>query len=522
MSSESWIYTIRASALLDNFLPNLKLKRALENGSHDDPNAIPAVVARCALTSDAQLQEALVRAREAAPRWAAVPLETRMKLGERLHAEVLRRHEELVDVLVAEGHPRRLAEWEISGILQTTAPEALDLWRKQMHDERCIGPRRLMLVRRPDGVVALSPPQNAAAVNSLLGVPALVAGNSLVVKAPRSTPYGVMFVWREIIAPILDQLGAPPGTLSVVCGKSDEILSQWLESPLVDDIFYFGDSKRGIELGVAAVSRGKKPILELAGNDGCVVWRDADLERAAEALTECFFGSGQICMVPKYVIAHPDIADRLLERLASLAARIRPGYPENPEVLLSPVLRADEYFSYLSEAVEAGACVLTGGHRVELDNTASETGPFIAPTVLRIEGLAQARRLAAVREETFFPMLPVVVPESGQGNLLDQVIDFVNNNRYGLRNSLWTEDPQVIDAAITKIHNGGLLKINDSHIGFVPWLGSHGGTGLTGGPFGELNYPLLRTSHLQGISIADGVQPRTAVFAPAAMMGESK
>ena len=63
-----------------------------------------------------------------------------------------------------------------------------------------------------------------------------------------------------------------------------------------------------------------------------------------------------------------------------------------------------------------------------------------------------------------------------------------------------------------RVTNGGLLKVNDSHIGFLPYLPTHGGTGLTGGPFGEPNYPLLRTSHLQGISIAEGIQPRTAVF----------
>lgn len=514
--SESWVYTVRSSALLDSFLPNLKLKRELERGSRNDGDSSPAVAARCALTSDGHLQEALVRAKEAAPQWGAFPLDTRMRLGERVHEEVLRRREEFAEVLVAEGHPRRLAEWEIAGVLQGTSPATLELWRRHMREEHRIGPRRLVLVRKPDGVVVLSPPQNAAASNSILGVPALVAGNSLVVKAPRSSPYGVMFAWREIVAPILEELGAPPGTLSLVCGMPKKILAQWLDSPLVDDIFFFGGSERGMQLGVDAVARGKKPILELAGNDGCVVWKDADLDLAAEALTESFFGSGQICMVPKYAVAHPDIADRLLDRLASLAAKIRPGYPEDPDVLLSPVLRTDEYFAHLSEATAAGASVLTGGHRVEVDGTVSETGPFLAPTVLRVEGLAGARDLAAVRDETFFPLLPVVVPAADDGSLLDEVITFLNDNRYGLRNSLWTADPEVVDAVATKVHNGGLLKVNDSHIGFVPCLSTHGGTGLTGGPFGELNYPLLRTSHLQGISIAEGVQPRTAVFESAA------
>jgi hypothetical protein len=70
----------------------------------------------------------------------------------------------------------------------------------------------------------------------------------------------------------------------------------------------------------------------------------------------------------------------------------------------------------------------------------------------------------------------------------------------------------VIDRFAGAITNGGLLKINDSHIGFLPYLPTHGGTGLTGGAFGEANYPMLRSSHLQGVSLADGVRPRDAVF----------
>lgn len=513
--SEAWVHTIRSRELLIDFLPNLKVKRALDRGLRHDGDDLPAVAARCAVTSEHDLQEALVRAREAGPAWAAFPLDVRMRLGERVHEEVLRRREEFLDVLVAEGHPRKLAEWEVAGVLQGTSPETLKLWRRQLREERQVGPRRLVLVRKPDGVVTLSPPQNAAASNSVLGVPTLVAGNALVVKAPRSSPYGVMFVWREIIAPVLEELGAPPGTLSLVCGKPNQIMEQWLNSPLVDDIFFFGGSERGMQIGIDAVARGKKPVLELAGNDGCVVWADADLDRAAEALTESFFGSGQICMVPKYAIAHPAIADQLLDKLANLTDKIRPGYPEDPDVLLSPVLRTDDYFAYLNEATAAGAKVLTGGHRIEVDGTASESGPFLAPTVVRIEGLAKARELSAVREETFFPLLPVVVPEPGD-DLLGEVVTFLNANKYGLRNSLWTGSPEVAETVATRVTNGGLLKINDSHIGFVPMLSTHGGTGLTGGPFGELNYPLVRTSHLQGISFGEGIQPREAVFESAA------
>jgi acyl-CoA reductase-like NAD-dependent aldehyde dehydrogenase len=117
--------------------------------------------------------------------------------------------------------------------------------------------------------------------------------------------------------------------------------------------------------------------------------------------------------------------------------------------------------------------------------------------------------LSCVREETFFPMLPVVVPDGSEDDLLDRVIAFVNANVYGLRNSLWSADDEVVDRFITEVHNAGLLKVNDSHIGFAPVLATHGGTGLTGGPYGELHYPALRTSHLQGASLVP-----SGVFGP--------
>jgi acyl-CoA reductase-like NAD-dependent aldehyde dehydrogenase len=129
--------------------------------------------------------------------------------------------------------------------------------------------------------------------------------------------------------------------------------------------------------------------------------------------------------------------------------------------------------------------------------------------VLRVDGFARGRETEAVRSETFFPLLPVIVPETDR---LADVIDYVNANPYGLRNSLWSGENDVIDEFIARVGNGGVLKINDSHIGFLPYLPTHGGTGLTGGAFGEANYPMLRSSHLQGVSRATGVRPRDAVF----------
>jgi acyl-CoA reductase-like NAD-dependent aldehyde dehydrogenase len=461
----------------------------------------------------ADIDAATTAAAEAVPGWSAVPLADRMRLGRMFRDQLLSHHDELVDLLVAEAHPRKLARWELTSLFQVFSDASCAWYRQQMHTEFTHGGRRLIVRRQPDGVVCVNPPLNAPAPCAALAVLALMAGNAVVVRAPRSIALSTMYLMRDLVAPLLDELGAPPGTLNVLCGKPREVLDRWLEHPLVDDILYFGGSQEGLRFERECVASGKKPILELAGNDGVLVWRDADLDQAAEAITECFFGSGQICMVPNYVVVHPAVADRLLDRVGRQAARIRPGLPDDEEVLLSPVRRSERFFALLEDAVTGGARLVCGGRRVELDGTPSDTGVFLEPTVLRISGLSKARALEVVRHETFFPLLPVIVPEDEDDEaLLGSALEFINANEYGLRNSIWARSQEVVDSCVAKIRNGGMLKVNDSHIGFVPYLAGHGGTGLTGGVFGEANYPILRTSHLQGVCIGAGTAPRIAAF----------
>ncbi|MET9489812.1 aldehyde dehydrogenase [Nocardia sp. NPDC006630] len=518
VDGQGWVYVLSPRALLDDAFASLSLKRTLERGDQAFDVVDPEVVlGRVAVAGPESVQAALESAAAAAPLWTARPLADRV---ERFLGSVwqrLREHaDDIVDALVAEGHPISLGKWEVSGMLEGFGPEARRFYAEQLCHEYEGPDRRKLLVRRqPDGVVCVNPPANAPMSSVVLAALSLAAGNALVVRAPRSAPLGVMFAVQELIAPALEEVGAPPGTLNVICGDPGPVLGAWIDSPLVDDIMYFGSTENGLEFERRCVAAGKKPILELAGNDAVIVWKDANLEYAAEALTESFYGSGQLCMVPNQVVAHPDIADELIQLLAEMAAALRPGYPDDESVLLTPVLRNEKYYRFLAQALESGATLITGGHGMQLDGTRDDAGMFLAPTVLRVDGLGAARRLDAVREETFFPLLPVVVPDSPVDDdlLLDVLIDYVNSNAYGLRNSVWATDPLVVDALVGRITNGGLLKVNDSHIGFIGRLPTHGGTGLTGGAFGEANYPALRTSHIQGVAISrQANRPRDAVF----------
>lgn len=517
------MYTVTARSVLDDVFGSLTLKRQLEQGAADPAAAAADVVGRCAVADLDTVQLALSSAAAAAPVWAAVPLAVRMRLGAGIRDRLHRSHADLVEVLVAEGSPRALVEWQVAGLFETFSEQTLDWCAGQMQQRFSHGVRSLLVRRIADGVVCVNPPQNAPAASALFGITALLAGNAVVVRAPRSAPLGVMYALRELVLPVLAELGAPAGTLNMFCARPGPVMRAWLDSSYVNDIFYTGGVDKGLAIQRDCVERGKKPILELAGNDCLVVWRDADLELAVEALLECFYGSGQICMVPNQVVVHPAVAEELFDRLRVAVAEVRPGFPDEPGVLLTPVLRSERFFGYVRDALAHGAQIVHGARRLEVDGSPSDTGLFLEPTVLRIDGLATSRDIQAVREETFFPLLPVIVPDPAPDDvLLAHVIDFVNSNPYGLRNSLWATAPAVIEEFLRRVSNGGLLKINDSHIGFLPYLPSHGGTGLTGGVFGEANYLMLRTSHLQGVSMAQGIRPRDAVFAGyAAATGQS-
>ncbi|GHG49109.1 aldehyde dehydrogenase family protein [Streptomyces griseocarneus] len=513
VEGDDWVYTVSGRSLLEDVFTSVSLKRALEKDPDSEAAGHPYVVGRCAIAGDAAIDLASEAAAAAAPGWAAVPLDIRMSLGTRFREELLRREDEFLEMLVAEAHPVKLARWELSCLLQIYSEESLGWYRQQMHTEFRHGGRRLIVRRQPDGVVGFNPPQNAPLPSAALAVLALMAGNAVVVRAPRSIALSTMWLLRDVVAPLLDELGAPAGTLNAVCGNPKQTLDRWVTSPLIDDIFYIGGSEQGLRFEQACVANGKKPILELAGNDGIVVWSDADVKKTAEAITEAFYGSGQICMVPNYVLAHPDVAEALIAEVKEQVKTVRPGYPEDEDVLLSPVRRSERFFALLEQAVDNGGEIVTGGRRTELDGTPSETGVFLEPTVVRVDGMEGARSYDMVRQETFFPLIPVIVAEPGSDEeLLERFLHFVNSNEYGLRNSLWTASDEVIDTFVARVVNGGLLKVNDSHIGFLPYLPSHGGTGLTGGAFGEANYPILKTSHVQGVSIARDVSPREAVF----------
>ena len=388
----------------------------------------------------------MTAAAAAAAEWRSTPSSIRVEDWLSLVHDAFRSNADTIErMLTLEGHPLELARWEISGMLEVTQKSARDFIQQQLWTEYPGEGRRRIVRRQPDGVVCVNPPANAPMVSAMLGSLSIAAGNAVIVRAPRSAPLSVMYAIHDLVAPTLDQVGAPPGTLNAVCGSPGPILDAWIDSPDVDDVMYFGSSESGLEFERRCVAAGKKPILELAGNDIVIIWSDANLDYAAQALLRASTAPGQLCMIPNQAVVHPAVADELIMRVVEKAQALRPGYPDEEGVLLSPVLRHEGFYSCLADAVEKGARVMTGGSGLLLDGTRDSTGFFLEPTVIRIDGLRRARGLTTVKHETFFPLLPIIVADDiGNERLLDECIDFVNSNLHGLRNSPWSSNADVV------------------------------------------------------------------------------
>jgi acyl-CoA reductase-like NAD-dependent aldehyde dehydrogenase len=112
-----------------------------------------------------------------------------------------------------------------------------------------------------------------------------------VVRAPRSIAMSTMYVLRDLVVPLLESLDAPAGVLNILCGQPKAMLQRWLEHPQVNDIFYIGSSEEGLRIQQQCLAHGKKPILELAGNDGLVVWHDADPNASSARARSAWFPS---------------------------------------------------------------------------------------------------------------------------------------------------------------------------------------------------------------------------------------
>jgi len=276
--------------------------------------------------------------------------------------------------------------------------------------------------REPIGVCAQITPWNYPLLMAIWKFPpAVAAGNTVVLKPSDTTPVTTLML-AELASEFL-----PEGVFNVVCGDRDTGRAL-VEHETPQMVSITGSVRAGMQVAEAAAKDLKRTHLELGGKAPVIVFDDADLEQAAEAIAiGGYFNAGQDCTAATRVLVAPGIHDDFVSAITEQAKNTKTGTPEDEDVLYGPLNNPNqlEHVSSMVERLPDHAEVVTGGQKVD------GSGFFYAPTV--VSGLTQDDEMS--QTEIFGPVI-TVQPFSDE----DEAVRWANGVRYGLASSVFTKD----------------------------------------------------------------------------------
>jgi acyl-CoA reductase-like NAD-dependent aldehyde dehydrogenase len=422
--------------------------------------------------------EMALRGRAAQPAWEALGFDGRGRILRRAQRWLLDNTDRVIETIVSETGKA----WEDAYAAELAyGVSAFGFWAKEapryLADERVrsasvfVKGKRLVLRYRPLGLVGVIGPWNYPLTNSFGDcIPALAAGNSVILKPSEVTPLTSL-----VLAEGLRECGLPPDVFQVATGRgpTGEALVD-----AVDMIMFTGSTETGRKV-MARAARTLTPVsLELGGKDPMIVLSDADLERAANAAVYySMLNTGQTCISIERVYVEAPVYDQFLARVTEKARALRHGVPGGPGTVEVGAMthgpQVDVVQRHVDDARTKGARVLVGGSR------GGRAGQWFEPTVLADVD----HDMAIMREETFGPTLPIMRVADA-----DEAVRLANDSPYGLGASVFSGDVARGEAIARRLETGSAC-VNDALVNYyaleLPMGGAKAsGMGYRHGPGG--------------------------------------
>lgn len=324
-----------------------------------------------------------------------------------------------------------------------------------------------MTVRQPLGVCGFITPWNfPMAIPSWKTMPALICGNTVVIKPATDTPMSVVNMIEAMEAE-----GVPPGVVNMVTGSGGAVGTPLINDPRVRVISFTGSTEVGRAVSEACAPNFKHSCLEMGGKNVQIVMQDANLELAVDgALWGAFGTTGQRCTATSRLIVHKDIEKKVLELLAARASKLKVGNGLDSSVQMGPCVnqgQLETVMQYVEIGKKEGAKLVTGGSR--LTGGDYDKGFFHQPTIF--SGVTQQMRLW--KEEIFGPVLSV-----GTFGSFEEAITMANDTPYGLSAAIYTQNINWAYTAMRDVYTG-IFYVNAPTIGAETHL-PFGGTKETG------------------------------------------
>jgi acyl-CoA reductase-like NAD-dependent aldehyde dehydrogenase len=415
------------------------------------------------------VDRAVAAAKEAFEDWRLVPAPRRGEILFRFAELVRDAKDDLTDLMSREmGKVRAEAGGDVQEAIDMAyymGGEGRRLWGQTTPSE--LRDKFNMSIRQPIGVVGAITPWNfPIAIPAWKLCPALVCGNTVVLKPAEDTP-----LLAERFVELLTEAGVPDGVVNVVHGFGEDAGAALVRHPDVPVITFTGSRETGILVTKGAADELKHVHLELGGKNGIVVMDDADLDLAVEGILWSAFGtSGQRCTAASRVIVHEGVYDALQSKLVAAAERMRLGPGWDDATDLGPVINKaalEKIDSYTTIGRDEGAKLLTGGE-VATDGELGK-GFFYRPTIF-----ADVDPQMRIAQEEIFGPTTALIPVGS----FEEAVAAANSIKYGLSSSIFTRDVNRAFAAMRDLQTG-ITYVNAGTIGAEVHL-PFGGTKQTG------------------------------------------